>query len=55
MPPFGFDIGGDNFDSNNVLRGTLNLTQVPEPGALALIGFGLAVIGLARRRAVSAG
>lgn len=47
---FGFDIGGDNFDQNNVLRGTLNLTQVPEPGTLAILGLGIASIGFARRR-----
>jgi hypothetical protein len=30
------------------------ITQIPEPGTLALIGFGLAGLGLARRRARAA-
>ena len=49
---FGFNVGGGNLDvANNVLNGTLTLTQVPEPGTLAILGFAFAAIGLARRRA----
>lgn len=53
---FGFDVGGDNLDFfDNDLSGTLSLTQVPEPGTLAILGFGLAMIGFARRRVVTGG
>lgn len=43
-----FQMGGSNGDSNNALRGTLNLTQVPEPTTLAV--FSLAFIVLLSRK-----
>jgi len=47
--PFGFSFGGRNFDSNNVLQGSLSVTQiVPEP-ASATLGL-LSVAGLMLRR-----
>ena len=47
----GFTLGGSNFDSNNVLSGTLTLTQdVPAPAPLALIGLGLLALARARAR-----
>jgi hypothetical protein len=44
--------GGDDFGAilDNVLLETRDTTQVPEPSALAIIGSGLAALGLLRRR-----
>lgn len=43
-----FQMGGSNGDSNNALRGTLNLTQVPEPTTLVI--FSLAFVVLISRK-----
>ncbi len=43
-----FQMGGSNGDSNNALRGTLNLTQVPEPTTLVI--FSLALVLLLSRK-----
>ena len=51
----GFNMGGSNGDSDNRLLGNLNLVQissVPEPGSLLLLGAGFAALGLRRRRRV---
>ena len=47
-----FTFGGSNFDSTNILIGSLTLNQVPEPGTLALLGLalGLAGFGAAHRK-----
>ena len=45
-----FTFGGKNFDSTNVLVGSLTLNQVPEPGTLALLGVALGLVGFAARR-----
>ena len=36
----GFTFGGHNYDSNNILLGSLTLNQVPEPDTLVLLGLG---------------
>ncbi len=49
-----FTMGGSNFDSNNVLSGTLALSQtnnVPEPSGLALLAIGLGGLAVSLRRA----
>ena len=46
----GFQMGGSNFDINNILNGSLNLVQIPEPASAALLGLGLLSIGAIRRR-----
>ena len=43
-----FKMGGSNYDSTNILRGTLNLTQVSEPTTLII--FSLAFIILLSRK-----
>lgn len=48
-----FTMGGSNFDSNNVLSGTLALSQtnnVPEPSGLALLAVGLGGLAVSLRR-----
>lgn len=54
---FGFTFGGSNqgdgtpFNPDtNLLNGTLILMQVPEPGSLALLGFGLGLAGFVATR-----
>lgn len=55
---WGFQVGGSNFDSDNVLQGNLTLTNVstpsaptPEPGAIGLMSAGLlSIVALTRQR-----
>jgi hypothetical protein len=47
---FGFTMGGSNFDSDNRLIGTLDLTQVPEPASVLLLGLGYGALAAQRRR-----
>lgn len=46
---FGFEFGGRNGDSNNVLVGTLTVAPIPLPAGLLLLTSALAGLGLARR------
>ena len=52
---WGFQVGGSNFDTNNVLQGNLTLTNftapAPEPSVVGLVSAGLfGIVGLARKR-----
>lgn len=47
---FGFRITGSNFDSNNVLRGQLEIAPVPLPATAGLALLGLAGLGMTSRR-----
>ena len=47
---FGFQFGGSNFDSNNVLTGELTLSEVPLPASVGFVLAGLGALGLVRRR-----
>lgn len=47
---FGFTMGGSNFDTTNILRGTLSVAAVPLPGAFGLAALGLGALGFAKRR-----
>jgi hypothetical protein len=45
-----FTFGGRNFDSNNVLRGTLSISAVPVPATGLLLISALAGVGALKRR-----
>ena len=50
----GFSLGGSNYDSAQILQGSLHLAQVPEPAALALFGLGLLGVAFSKRRKMQA-
>ena len=50
---FAFTTSGVAFEMDNVAVG-FNATSVPEPGSIALLGLGLAALGLSRRKAKKA-
>jgi len=45
---FGFKIHGSHYDSSKIMRGTMNISQVPEPSGILLIS--LCIIGLTYRK-----
>jgi hypothetical protein len=45
-----FWVTSDNFGPSSMVLGANSSSQVPEPGTLALLGLGLAGLGLSRRR-----
>jgi hypothetical protein len=45
---FGFTVYGNHWDSSRLMRGTLEVSQVPEPTTLAIFGLGL--LGFASRK-----
>jgi hypothetical protein len=49
---FNFRTTGRAFEMDNLVVG-FQVSQVPEPGSLALLGLGLAAVGIARRRKAS--
>ena len=51
--PFELIVKGNVISSSASYGGTLNLTSVPEPASLMLLGAGLAAIGIWRRRAAA--
>lgn len=46
----GFAFGGSNYDSNNVLSGTLTISQIPVPATGLLLLSAFAGVGLYQRR-----